>query len=140
MGLLGLGLTVRAMASGTACQVELTAWEKKRVLDASRRKSWKLTSLKWETARETLVLLVVGVALERCDVRFRVQSTVNGSTVEQRGPPGVGVQRIPRNASVDLPLDGSDVCQEDKKEGKEGMDAAMRFAGQQPVEMKHRGK
>lgn len=86
MGLLGLGLTVRAMASGTACQVELTAWEKKRVPDASRRKSWKLTSLKWETARETLVLLVVGVALERCDVRFRVQSTVNGSTVEQPGP------------------------------------------------------
>jgi hypothetical protein len=39
MGLFGLGLTVRAMGSGTACQVELTACEKKRVPDASRRRS-----------------------------------------------------------------------------------------------------
>lgn len=76
MGLFGLGLTVRAMASGTACQVALTAWEKKRVPDTSRRRSWKLTSLKWETARETLVLLLV--AVELCDVSFRVQATGNG--------------------------------------------------------------
>lgn len=106
MGLFGLGLTVRAMASGTACQVALTAWEKKRVPDASRRRSWKLTSLKWETARETLVLLV---AVELCDVSFRVQATGNcrGST---RG------SAIPRNTSVDPPLNGSDVCQEDEEE------------------------
>lgn len=109
MGLFGLGLTVRAMASGTACQVALTAWEKKRVPDASRRRSWKLTSLKWETARETLVLLLV--AVELCDVSFRVQATGNGPCRgSTRGP------AIPRNTSVDPPLNGSDVCQEDDKE------------------------
>jgi hypothetical protein len=74
MGLFGLGLTVRAMGSGTACQVELTAWEKKRVPDASRRRSWKLTSLKAVTARETLVLVLL-VALEQC-------ASASGSSVQ----------------------------------------------------------